>query len=90
MIDNELSRDLFLATLTDFHRMMGDKTFWNNPEAQVTAIKALGQDYIRVDHEDKLDKDATSLEAVFSEYNRRKAYMGNTILNELEVINGKE
>lgn len=68
-------RELFCATLLDFHKQLGVWDFWRSPRAQEIALEALKQDYMRVEHGNKLNEDAISLEAALQEYNSRKVYM---------------
>ena len=68
-------RHLFSETLSSFHKKLGDRAFWRNPDSQEIAIEALGQDYLRTEHGKFLKQDAVSLQAAFDEYSRRKIYM---------------
>lgn len=68
-------RQLFLDTLSDFHKNMGDRKFWSSVQAQDIAIEALAQDYMRVEHGEHLNLDATFLQSALQEYELRKAYL---------------
>lgn len=68
-------RQLFLDTLCDFWKSMGDKQFWADTKKASISLSALIEDYFHVDHEGRLEDDATSLEAAIDEYHRREAYL---------------
>jgi len=74
--DHKQPRQLFLDTLVEFYGKMGSKEFWADFKKCEIALEALTQDYMRTDHSEHLEEDATSLQAALNEYRIRERYLG--------------
>ena len=69
-------RQLFLDTLADFYKKIGEKDFWaKTDEQRQIAIDAVNQDYLRVDHGIRLKQDAIALQAALDEYIKGRIYI---------------
>ncbi len=71
---NTEPRQMFLDTLSEFYDKMENRTFWEKSLGlRQISVDALVQDYLRTDHEDKLESDRVSWLSALDEYCMRES-----------------
>lgn len=73
--DNQQPRQLYCDGLVDFYNKLGSRDFWADMKNQEIALEAFCQEYMRTDHKEHEEEDATSFHAALSEFRMREKYM---------------
>ena len=66
------TRDYFFTQVGEFHQALTERGFWESPDKQDAAVKALGFVYLNTDHGDELESDAIMFEAAIEHFTRRE------------------